>query len=298
METLRQWSLPADEPGALAGTVHGRLRFDALIGSGGLGEVYEATDTGTGERFAVKTLLPGVSNMREAARRLEREGIAGGLLDHPNIVAVHALHYLSDGQPCLVMELVAGTNVGALLRRGPLEPLRSLAIARQTLDGLAHAHVLGVLHRDLKPENLMITQDERVKILDLGLAKLIGLAFDEHELAKLTETGTVFGTPTYMAPEQALGRPCGPATDLYAVGVMLFEMLTGRPPYVAGDIHAILHMHVSAPTPKLVDAVSAAWCTPELEQVIDHALRKAPETRFTSASEMRAAVCEAERSVA
>ncbi|HEY5947685.1 MAG TPA: protein kinase, partial [Kofleriaceae bacterium] len=130
METLRQWALPADEVGALVGSVHGRFHFDALLGSGGLGEVYEATDTSTGERFAVKTLLPGMRDMREATRRLEREGIAGGLLDHPNIVAVYALDYLFDGTPCLVMELVAGTNVGALVRRGPLEPLRSLAIIR------------------------------------------------------------------------------------------------------------------------------------------------------------------------
>jgi serine/threonine protein kinase len=291
METLRQWALPADEAGALAGTVHGRFRFDALLGNGGLGEVYSATDTTTGERFAIKTLLPGLDNMRDAARRLEREGIAGGLLDHPNIVAVYALDYLSDGQPCLVMELVAGTNVGALLRCGPVEPRRSLAIVRQALDGLGHAHAHGVLHRDLKPENLMITPDDRVKILDLGLAKLISRAVDELGLSKLTETGAVFGTPQYMAPEQALGRPCSPATDLYAVGVMLFEMLTGRPPFVGHDIHAVLRMHVSTPPPKL------EGCTRELELVIEHALRKAPETRFESASEMRAAVTAAERSL-
>lgn len=288
----------AQEAGALAGTVHGRFRFDALIGSGGLGEVYAATDTTTRERVAVKTLLPGDRGSHEAVRRLEREGLAGGMLDHPNIVAVLALDFLVDGTPFLVMELVAGTNVGALLRDGPLAPASALAIVRQTLDGLAHAHALGVLHRDLKPENLMVMPDGRVKILDLGIAKIIGAIADELGLAKLTETGTVFGTPTYMAPEQALGQTCSPATDLYAVGVILFEMLTGAPPFVADDLHAILRLQVTAPPPRLGDVVAAPWCTPELARVIDQALQKAPERRFASAAAMSAAVEAAARSLA
>ena len=288
---MRQWSLPIEEPGALAGTVHGHYRFEALLGSGGLGEVYAASETTTGERVAVKTLLPGMENMGELVQRLEREGIAGGLLDHPNIVAVHALDYLANGTPFLVMELVSGTTAGALLRKGPLAPLRALTIVRQTLDGLAHAHALGVLHRDLKPENLMITPDERVKILDLGLAKLVGMIADELGLAKLTETGTVFGTPQYMAPEQALGKPCSAATDLYAMGVTLFEMLTGQPPFVGKDIYETMKLHVQAPIPKL-------GAPREIEDVIERALQKAPERRFASAAEMRAAIVAAERSVA
>jgi eukaryotic-like serine/threonine-protein kinase len=277
------------DTGGLAGTVHGRFRFERLIGSGGLGEVYEATDTTTGERYAVKTVLPGARTL-ETTRRLVREGIAGSLLDHPNIVDVLAIDHLADGTPYIVMELVAGTSVGSLLRQGGVTPTRAFAIVRQTLDGLAHAHAHGVLHRDLKPENLMMTPAEIVKILDLGLAKLIA---DELGLAKLTETGTVFGTPTYMAPEQALGRTCTPATDLYAVGVMLYEMLAGRPPFVGGDIHAILRLHVSGPIPKL----SAPWCTRELAHVIEQALQKAPDARFASAADMRAAVWDAEQSL-
>jgi serine/threonine-protein kinase len=287
-----------DDAGALAGTVHGRFRVDTLLGSGGLGEVYAATDTTTGERVALKTLLPGDRDSHEAIRRLEREGLAGGMLDHPNIVGVLALDFLVDGTPFLVMELVSGANVGALLRRGPLPPGHSLAITRQTLDGLAHAHALGVLHRDLKPENLMVAADGRVKILDLGIAKIIGAIADELGLAKLTETGTVIGTPAYMAPEQALGQPCTPATDLYAVGVILFEMVTGRPPFVAADALAMLRLQVTAPPPRLADAVLAPWCTPELAHVIDRALQKKADQRFASAEEMRAAVEAAARSIA
>ena len=289
METLRQWSRPVEDVGALAGSVHGRIRFGALLGSGGLGEVYEATETTTGERFAVKTLLPGVRDMGELAQRLEREGIAGGLLDHPNIVAVHALDYLDTGTPYLVMELVSGTTVAALLRKGPLAPARALSIIRQTLDGLAHAHTLGVLHRDLKPDNLMITDGERVKILDLGLAKLMGVIADELGLEKLTETGTVFGTPTYMAPEQALGNPCSTATDLYALGVTLFEMVSGQPPFVASDIYQTMKLHVTAPIPTLG--------VRELDAIITRAMQKAPEKRFASAEEMRTAIAAAERSI-
>jgi serine/threonine-protein kinase len=287
-----------NERGALAGTVHGRFRIGELIGSGGLGEVYRATDTTTNERVAIKTLLPGNHHAEESVRRLEREGIAGGLLDHPNIVAVLALDFLLDGTPFLVMELVAGTDVGAMLRRGALDPSSALAIVRETLDGLAHAHPLGVLHRDLKPENLMITPEGRVKILDLGIAKIVGEIAAKLGLDTLTETGTVFGTPAYMAPEQALGRPCSPATDLYAVGVILFEMLTGRAPFVATDLHAVLRQHVAVPPPTLVDVIAAPWCTPALEHVVARALQKVPENRFASASEMRAAVIAAERSLA
>ena len=299
-QTLQLWASSASEPGRLTGTIDGQLRFERLIGTGGIGEVYETTDLASGKRVAVKTLLPGVRNVREAVRRIEREARAGGMLDHRNIVDVEALGHLGDGTPYVVMELIDGSDLGVVLQQGPLPPGRALSIARQTLDGLAHAHQLGVLHRDLKPENLMLVASptgDLVKILDLGLAKLIGLAASELGFDRLTETGAVFGTPVYMAPEQALGRLVTAATDLYAVGVILFEMLTGEPPFVGGDMQGTLRLHVAGPIPKLADVVNAPWCTRELERVIKHSLQKQPEDRFTSASEMHAAVWAAERSL-
>lgn len=283
-------------PGRFAGRTEGTLRFDRLLGSGGIGEVYEATELATGARVAVKTLLPAFRDVAEAVGRIEREAKAGGLLDHPNIVDVTAFGLLSDGTPYLVMELVRGIDLGSLLDQGPIEPRRALAIAHQTLDGLGHAHALGVMHRDLKPENLMITTDaggERVKILDLGLAKLMGLAEAVLGSEKLTATGAIFGTPAYMAPEQALGRPATPATDLYTVGVILFEMLMGKQPFVGIDAQATMRLHVSAPIPAL--STTAPWYSVELASLVERALQKEPAARFATAMEMRTAIAVAER---
>ena len=267
------------------------LRFDRLLGSGGIGEVYEAVDLARGTHVAVKVLLPAFRQVAEAVGRLEREAKAGGLLDHPNIVDVTAFGLLGDGTPYLVMELVHGIDVATLLEQGALERRRALAIARQTLSGLAHAHALGVLHRDLKPENLMIADGAHVKILDLGLAKLVGLAEAILGSEKLTATGAIFGTPTYMAPEQVLARPPGPATDLYTVGVILYEMLAGRPPFVGIDPQATMRLQVTAPLPVLPAG------TPELAYVIERALQKDPRARFATALEMAAAIAAAERSL-
>ena len=283
-------------PGRLVGTTDSGLHFERLLGSGGIGEVYEATRVDTNARVAVKTLLPMLRNVHEAVRRMEREARAGGLLDHPNIVDILEYGLLADGTPYLVMELVDGTDLDTVLEAGALHPRRAVALARQTLDGLAHAHVFGVLHRDLKPANLMLVateHGERVKILDLGLAKLVGLAAAEVGVDTLTQTGAIFGTPEYMAPEQALGRPVSFATDLYAVGVLLFEMLTGRLPFVGSDAQGTLRLQASGTIPRLgvlPDAPSNA-----IESIVTRALQKQPTARFASAAEMRAALVAAEQ---
>jgi len=289
----------SEASGRLVGTSDGPLRFDRLLGRGGIGEVYEATELGTARRVAVKTLLPAFRNVNEAVRRMEREAKAGGLIDHPNIADVIGFGILSDGTPYLVMELIEGVDLAALLGDGALEPRRALGILRQALEGVGHAHALGILHRDLKPENIMVARGpdgaELVKILDFGIAKLVGLAASELGSEKLTETGAIFGTPAYMAPEQALGRPAAPGTDLYTLGVILFEMITGRRPFVGTDVNATLRMQISAPVPELVRF--APWCTAELDDVIRRALQKSPAARFATASEMCAAVLAAERSL-
>ena len=268
-----------------------RYRMLALLGAGGLGEVYEAEDLTTGQRVAIKTLLPSVRQHPEAVRRFEREARAGELADHPNIVAVTSMGLLDDGSLYLVMELIRGANVATLLEPGPLHPRRALVITRQTLTGLAHAHARGLVHRDLKPENLMVTRAgqpgahyDLVKILDFGLVKLVGPAGLGD---RITETGAVFGSPLYMSPEQALGRPTDARTDLYALGVILVEMLTGVAPFAAANASATLRKHVAMPVPTLASlAPASAWCTDEMERLVARALAKRADERFATAAEM------------
>jgi serine/threonine protein kinase len=279
-----------------------RYLMVALVGRGGHGEVYEAEDLTTGQRVAIKALLPSVRQVPEAVRRFEREARAGELTTHPNIVDVLAVGAFDDGSLYLVMELIRGANVATLLEAGPLHPRRALVIARQTLTGLAHAHARGLVHRDLKPENLMVTRAGRpgaeydlVKILDFGLVKLVGPAGPGE---RITEMGAVFGSPLYMSPEQALGKPTDARTDLYALGVLLVEMLTGTSPFGGGNASSILRKHVAMPPPTLASlAPGAAWCTPELESVVARGLAKRVEDRFASAADMIAAADAAAMSV-
>ncbi len=278
-------------------TVGGRYRLRGLIGQGAAGAVYEAEHVATGDLFAIKVLLPGVGDAARLAERFRREAKAASLLDHPNIVEV--LDLVSDGDALyLVMELVRGRPLADLIEAGELTARKSLVIARQVLEALAHAHARGMIHRDIKPENLMLVTlgepgraYERVKLLDFGLVKLFGEAAAEVGGEKLTQTGLVFGTPAYMAPEQALGRGVDGRADLYAVGIVLFETLTGRKPFRSPDVLTLLRMQTSAPPPTLASvAPGRPWCTPELEQLVGRALMKRAEARFGSAEEMIAAL--------
>ena len=275
----------------------GRYRVRGLIGSGGVGAVYEAEQIATGRLLAVKMLLPGVQDANRVAERFEREAKAASLLNHPNIVEV--LAFVSEGDSLyLVMELIRGRSVGALVESGELTARRSLVIVRQVLEGLSHAHTRGMIHRDIKPDNIMLVmvgepgrEFERVKLVDFGLVKLIGDATAEVGSEKLSQTGVVFGTPAYMAPEQALGRIVDGRADLYSVGVVLYEMLTGHTPFRSSDAATLMRMQVSAPAPALSSvAAGRAWCTPEMEQLVARALAKQPDARFGGAHEMMTAL--------
>jgi serine/threonine-protein kinase len=285
--------------GPLPGDIlDGRYRLADLLGKGGLGAVYEAEHLASGRRLAVKLLHGELGEAPDVVRRFQREAKAASLLDHPNIVEVLDLGALPDGALFLVMELVRGRSIGSLLDDGALAPRRALVIARQILDGLAYAHGRGLVHRDLKPDNVMIVsagdpglEYELVKILDFGLVRLMGDAAAEDP-EKLTRTGVVFGTPKYMSPEQALGRPADARSDLYAVGVMLFEMLTGKPPFDGRDPYALMRMHITTPAPPIAARVTPGtrWCTRPLEGVLARALAKRPEDRHRDADTMIRAV--------
>jgi len=278
--------------------VGGRYTIRALLGAGGMGAVYEVEGP-DGARYAMKAPLPQAGGAL-TNKRFAREANAMQLLDHPQLV--RAIDQIVDGgRLFLVLELVRGPTLADELARGALAPRRALVIARQILDGLEHAHAQGVVHRDLKPENIVLTRAgtagreyEHVKILDFGLVKLLDAAAAAIGGDVLTRTGITFGTPMYMAPEQALGRALDGRADLYALGVMLFEMLTGSPPFDSRDPAALLRAHVGTPAPTLQSrAPGAPWATPQLEAVVAGALVKKPSDRFASAAVMRAALDDA-----
>jgi eukaryotic-like serine/threonine-protein kinase len=279
--------------------VGGRYTVRAVLGSGAMGAVYEVEGDG-GARYAMKAALPDLDDDGQAARRLAREGNALQLLEHPHIVgAVESV--VEGGRLYLVLELVRGEPLSEIIARGPLPPRRALVLARQVLDGVEHAHGRGVVHRDLKPENVLVTAAgpadnpyDKVKLLDFGLVKLLDDAAAMIGGDRLTRTGIAFGTPAYIAPESAMGRPVDGRADLYAVGVMLFEMLSGRLPFVFDDPVRLLRAHVSTPAPRLSEiAAGAPWCTPAIDALCATALAKRPDERYPAAAAMRAALDEA-----
>jgi serine/threonine-protein kinase len=201
----------------------------------------------------------------------------------------------------LVMEKVSGRPLSAAISEGPFEPHRALALARQILSGAGHAHGHGVVHRDLKPDNVLLvpmTGWERAVVIDFGIVKLMGDAAAAFGAAALTSTGHVFGTPQYMAPEQALGRLVDPRADLYAIGVMLYEMLAGAPPFRDPDPMALMYLHAKvAPKPLRAVVHEAPWCTPAVVALVEGALAKDPEHRFPSAAVMTAVLEDAFASI-
>jgi serine/threonine protein kinase len=273
------------------GTRVGRYRVVGVLGRGGMGDVLEVEDD-TGGRFALKAPFQDVGGI-DVTRRFAREANALRLLEHPNLVAAVDV-FTEAGRLYLVMEKVAGEPLSSALDFGPLHPRRALVVIRQTLAGVGHAHAQGLIHRDLKPENLLLVDMggwERVKVIDFGIVKLASDVAAAFGAEALTSTGVVFGTPRYMAPEQALGRLVDARADLYALGVILYELLAGRAPFEADDAIALLRMHAKAPPPPLCAATGGApWCTPELVALVEGALAKAPDHRFPSAEAMTAAL--------
>src|SRR4030095_11558432 len=214
-----------------AGSRLGAYEIVAFIGAGGMGEVYRARDPRLGRDVAVKVLPPGVASDPERLTRFDREARAAAALNHPNILSVYDIGS-DDGQPYIVSELLEGQTLRAALARGPLRPATAIDWTNQICQALTAAHDRGVVHRDLKPENLIITHDGRVKVLDFGLEKLPEPASpptpgtDAETVAAASMPGLVVGTTGYMAPEQITGQPIDPRTDIFALGCVLYEMLS------------------------------------------------------------------------
>jgi serine/threonine protein kinase/TolA-binding protein len=289
-------SLPSsaisETPSQLVGTLlAGRYRIKTLCGEGGMGRVYEAEHVEIGRRVAVKVLHPAYSRTPEVVERFRREARAASKAGHPNIVDVTDSGMTSDGSFFFVMEFVEGVELGLIIfKEGPLATGRALHIGAQMCDALQAAHNAGIIHRDLKPENILLItnkgQPDFVKVLDFGIAKSAEVEETAKSGRRLTRPGVAMGTPEYMAPEQAAGKPADPRSDIYAVGSILYEMLTGKPPYDGDNVMEVLHKKANespAPLRSLRPDV-----TDPVEQLVERAMARSPAARPQSMAELAA----------
>ncbi len=274
-------------PGAMAG----EYVLKAVVGLGGHGAVYQAEHRILGRRAAVKVLHSHLSDKGEMLQRFVREAQVINKIRHPNIVDIHDFGLLQDGSPYYVMELLpARTLTHLLLERGRLPPGRVLEFLEPICDALEAAHRAGVVHRDLKTSNVALVSDgepPRVKLLDFGIAKII---HPEPDQPNLTTDGQRLGSPNTMAPEQIRGGPIGPATDIYALGVMLYRMLTGEYPFQSQDRVEMERMHLETPPPR---PSSRAPVSAAVDAVVLRCLEKEAQRRYPTATALVAALREA-----
>jgi serine/threonine protein kinase len=257
----------------------GRYRIDTLLGSGAVGRVYAAEHVLMRKPLAVKILHAEHAKDAAIVARFEREATAAANIDHANVVAALDFGKLEDGTVYLALELVQGTNLRAEIARGPLGVRRALHVARQIALGLAAAHARNIVHRDLRPENVILVEKDGdpdfVKVLDFGIAKLD----DGSGKSPLTKVGVVLGTMDYMAPEQALGKAVDGRADLYALGVLTYEMLCGARPYEGESASAILQLQLTKPVPSLAERAPESGVSPEVEAFVMRLLAKEPKDR-------------------
>jgi serine/threonine protein kinase len=278
-----------DDP-LLGSLVAGGYRVLDVLGEGAMGKVYRAEQANLGRKVALKVMSPALVAKPEFVHRFQNEARAASSLNHPNIVRVYDFGSTADARPYLVMELLEGSDLEQLTREQarPMPIARVVDIVVQVLSALEEAHSCGVVHRDLKPANVFVSPlrkgGDLVKVLDFGLAKLRARAS--------APSGLVFGTPQYIAPEQARGEPSDARSDLYSVGVMLFELVAGVPPFRGGDAETVLELQAFVDPPSLL-AVAPERATPALARVVAKALAKSPSARYASAPDFTEALREA-----
>lgn len=276
---------PALDP-LIGQVIGGRFQVQALIGAGGVGKVYRARQLGLERQACVKLLRPGHANDASVVGRFEREARAASRLTHENCVQVYDFGQ-HEGALYLAMEYVDGRDLRTLLHQEhPVGVKRACLLTAQILAALTDAHAHGIVHRDLKPENVMVTTrrgEELVKVLDFGIARLL-----DADAPALTAAGRVCGTPQYMSPEQAMGADVDTRSDLYAVGVLLYQLLTGVVPFASANTVEVLTRHVTEPPRSPSEVAPKLALPPRLERLVLDALAKSPDDRPRSASAFRA----------
>lgn len=249
-----------------------------LIDQGGMGAVYRGRHVALERDVAIKFILPHVASDAAAVERFLREARLAARINHPNVVHVYDTGVDEQGRPYIVMELLSGEPLKERLMRGPMTEADCVEIGKQVLSALDKAHSMSVIHRDIKPGNIFLCDDRLAKILDFGVAK--GL-----DAGNVTLAGKTVGSPAYMSPEQAEGNSVDWRTDLYSIGIVMYEMLMGRVPFTGENSFAIMQKHLSTPPPPLPSTVNS-----QLRAIIEKALAKNPDKRYANAAEMRAAL--------
>jgi serine/threonine protein kinase len=272
-------------------TLDEKYYLEERLSEGGMGAVYRARHLLMDRPVAIKVLHQRLVDDEAARIRFQREARAAVLLQHQNAVAVTDFGETAEGCVYIVMELLEGRTLREILvKEAPIETARAISMMLQASAAVAAAHEAGIIHRDLKPTNILVTQSAdvpaTVKVLDFGIAKLGGDTFDEEDTTTLAQPGAVIGTPRYMAPEQHNGHELTPAADVYSLGVILYEMLTGMAPFTGSTVMEIASKHASDPPRSPREIVAAI--PEEVERVVLHALEKQPDQRPANAAEFHA----------
>jgi serine/threonine protein kinase len=281
--------MPQPDPFIGRDILGGQFQIQQKVGSGGMGAVYKALEPEMNRMVGVKILHPKLANRKDLVSRFRREARALSQLNHPNTVKVFRYGELEDGALYIIMEFLEGKNLNQTVRAdGPFSTERALPILIQVCGALDEAHRAGIIHRDLKPENIFLVQGASLhdfpKVLDFGLAK-VGERQMRPGSVILTQEGMVFGTPEFMSPEQAQGRPLTSASDIYSLAIILYEVLTAKLPFDAKSAMDYIQLHASGRPISLNQRVAGRTFSPLLENIMDRALAKRPEDRFASAAD-------------
>jgi tRNA A-37 threonylcarbamoyl transferase component Bud32 len=288
----REPGAPSEPAGLVPGDLlEGRYQIEDRLGEGGVGFVFRARQLKLHRRVAIKLLQQDTVGDEALKLRFEREALTLAALSHPNIVNLND-YGMARGQPFIVMELLEGSTLREIIdREGAIAPVRALGFVRQVLLALAYAHGLGIVHRDLKPANLLVQElpcVEHLKVLDFGLVKLIPGSYLDNG-AQLSRVGFTFGTPAYMSPEHASGAEVDGRADLYALGVLLFELLTGKKPF-EGELQDVLRHHFQTPVPALASFKPELAPLADLNAIVQRAMAKERVDRYADAAAMLAVV--------
>jgi serine/threonine-protein kinase len=283
---------PLGDP-LLGSTIDGRYEVMELLGEGGMGHVYEVRHVALDRRFAMKALRRDLARDDELAARFIQEAKATASVRHPNVVEITDFGKLPDGAPYFVMELLVGQTLGHVIKSGgPIPARRAVRIVKQVAGALAAAHAAGIVHRDLKPDNVFLvggvvggSASDDVRVVDFGAAKIVGSS-------RVTRQGIVFGTPHYMSPEQASGQPVDHRADVYSLGIIMYEMFTGRVPFEADTYMGVLTQHMFVQPLRPSQVSPAARELGALEEITMVCLAKKPEERYASMEDLSAALDE------